>query len=741
MKLKRLLTAALSAVMALSVCALPAMAAGTTSTSTFNPSITKGTLTISKYEQTDADKTKTDANEKKGKPLDGVEFTIYQLATVKQVQNAKGSIELVYEPLTSVISDNDFKNAQEDVKSGKIDSKLLYESIKTKITPEVKTALKNANHMYTKVTGSAGTAGEAKFENLPLGIYMVEETKAPSQILSYTANFIVSIPMMNDDNETWNYNVVAEPKNVPTYGGVKLVKTGRVAGAPDDGTGLEGVLFRLDIEGTDGKWTPVDLDAKKVTFGIDGGTSAQESGKPETNGYIKTGTNGVINITGGLAPATYRFVELEAVNGYIADAATAHEFEVYYDSTDKQLCIKENNAKVDAVKVINERPDLEKKITKRDSSTSATHDADYGIGDKVPYTLTIKVPNTIDKLNTFKITDTVKAEQLIYSDDFKVSVTKKGGTVETLSDQYYNMTLTNNDDSTVTGTRSVEFDFRSTATGKTLLGAGYEDAVIKIEYTAKLLNGAAIGNAGNINNAKLTYSNKTNVDADGKPTNPENNESNDAGVVYTFQTGIKKVDQNNKPLNDVKFDLYKKVEEADKKTTGNSGIIFNGETKVYVDAATVKALNLSSDPSEKWVKITTVVSGAEDSDPTNNPTGEAIVKGLPNGTYKFVETETLNGYNLLKDPVDATLSIDYAAKWIENSVYDTNGKLVKRTYSTTEKAFDDVNMKIYTVVNRKGFNLPVTGGFGTLLFSGIGVLLVLAGVSVLFSLKKKNKRA
>ena len=46
-----------------------------------------------------------------------------------------------------------------------------------------------------------------------------------------------------------------------------------------------------------------------------------------------------------------------------------------------------------------------------------------------------------------------------------------------------------------------------------------------------------------------------------------------------------------------------------------------------------------------------------------------------------------------------------------------------------------------TIINRKGFNLPTTGGFGTLLFSGIGVLLVLAGVSVLFSLKKKNNRA
>ena len=47
--------------------------------------------------------------------------------------------------------------------------------------------------------------------------------------------------------------------------------------------------------------------------------------------------------------------------------------------------------------------------------------------------------------------------------------------------------------------------------------------------------------------------------------------------------------------------------------------------------------------------------------------------------------------------------------------------------------------KSITVINRKGFDLPVTGGFGTLLFSGIGVLLVVAGVGVLLSLKKKNR--
>lgn len=734
MKLKRLLTAALSAVMALSVCALPAMAAGTTSTSTFDPSITKGTLTISKYEQTDADKTKTDANEKKGKLLDGVEFTVYKLADIKQVDG-----KLVYAPvaaLNRVLSDEDFNDATAE---GSIDSEKLYKTISQKLSdvhfdmstlsPESKTTGKDS---------SVGT-GKVKFE-LDLGIYMVAETKAPSQILTKSANFIVSIPMtvkQDDGTYVWNYDVEAEPKNAPTYGGVTLIKTGRVAGDTDNGTGLSGVLFRLDIKNGEA-WDAVDLS--KVT--IEKGKSVQTvnaAGAIDKKGQIETADDGYINITNGLAPATYRFVELEAVNGYIANVAKAHKFLLENDAATGKLVVKVDSNDVSSIEVINERPDLEKNITKRDNSTSATHDADYGIGDKVPYTLTIKVPNTIDKLNTFKVTDTVNAEQLIYSDDFKVSVTKKDGTETPLNETYYNKKLTNNNDSAAVGERSVEFDFRSTATGKIALDAGYADAVIKIEYTAKLLDGAAVGNAGNINNAKLTYSNKTNVDADDKPTIPKDNESNDAGVVYTFQTGIKKVDQNKNPLNGVKFDLYKKVESTDEVSADGKGITFNGVTKEYVDAATVKALNLSDNDSEKWVKITEVTSSGEDPD-TSKPKGEAIVKGLPNGTYKFVETETLKGYNLLKDPVDATLSIDYAAKWTEKSVYE-DGKLVKRTYDTTNEAFDNAAMKTYTVVNRKGFNLPVTGGFGTLLFSGIGVLLVLAGVSVLFSLKKKNKRA
>ena len=42
------------------------------------------------------------------------------------------------------------------------------------------------------------------------------------------------------------------------------------------------------------------------------------------------------------------------------------------------------------------------------------------------------------------------------------------------------------------------------------------------------------------------------------------------------------------------------------------------------------------------------------------------------------------------------------------------------------------------IINRKGFDLPTTGGFGTLLFSAIGALLVVGGVGVLMSTKKKK---
>lgn len=722
MKLKRLFTAILSAALALSLCAMPAMAEGASNKSTFDPSITSGTLTIHKYEQT----SEQAGTNSKGTPLDGVEFTVYKLADIAQENN-----KLVYKPvaaLNGTLADADFNN--DATATGAIDSRALYATIQQKLTDKNFNLNDLAHTSQTTGTSTTLGAGTVKFTNLDLGIYMVAETNAPSQILTKSANFIVSIPMtekQTDGTYTWNYDVVAEPKNVPIYGGVTLIKTGRVAGQ-SVGTGISGVLFRLDIK-NGAAWEPVDLD--KVTIAT--GTKVQTSSTTSivNKGQIKTAADGHINITTGLAPATYRFVELEAVDGYIADTTKATEFEVYNDNSQLKVRMDSNND-VSSINITNERPDLEKNIVKRDGSLSANHDADYGIGDKVPYTLTVKVPDTIAFLNVFKITDEVKAAELYYNKDFVLTYKDDAGNTQKLDAKYYEITYTNNDDKeTTTGTRTFTINFKPAGTGKGLKDA-FKDKTITINYTAELLPGAKITNEGNINSAKLSYSNKTNKTVDGGNTpDISTNEIQDAGVVYTFQTGIHKVDENNTPLSGVTFDLYKMCDSNDQRymqDTNQVGIVLNGENLPYI----TDAAKLGLDNHEKWVKVGTL---------TSNDEGKDTIKGLVEGTYKLVETKTNEGYNLLKKPVDATLTVSYKENWTTTDSY-ADGKLVKRTFNTNGTAFDNsAASPEIKVVNRKGFTLPVTGGFGTLLFSGIGVLLVLAGVGVLFSLKKKSNRA
>lgn len=129
---------------------------------------------------------------------------------------------------------------------------------------------------------------------------------------------------------------------------------------------------------------------------------------------------------------------------------------------------------------------------------------------------------------------------------------------------------------------------------------------------------------------------------------------------------------------------------------------------------------------------------------TTDAKGEVGKDGLANGTYYLVETETQTGYNLLSGPVKVELKITYTATWTEKNTYDNEGHLIHHDVSSLEEKFagsdgENLGYKTQTIINRKGFKLPTTGGFGTLLFSGIGVLLVVAGVGVLLSLKKKNR--
>lgn len=736
MKLKRFLTGVLSAVMALSVCALPAAAAESQVTFDVNKKV--GSLTITKLEQT---QTQSEAGTGEGSPLAGVTFTAYKIATISQSYEG-GKATLAYDLNATLkgkgLDDSIFNgnSGMIDIKTGLIDSKSLYEEINktfSKLTNDEKAAMKQGKPQTTDKTGVAS------FTELPLGIYMIEETAAPSQILTRTANFVVSIPMVQttDNGQEWVYDVQAKPKNVATYGGVSLVKTGTTAGNREDAVAVPNVLFRLDKETSNGVWEAVDLnDAIKVTAG-----KKSQTDDATTKGYLTTSDVGTITIESGLAPGKYRFVEISASNGYVANTdENVNIFTVEKDSAGK-LVTKVGDKQVESVSVTNEKPDLDKNVADQKGGTT-NNGADYAIGDAVPYTLTIHVPANIAKMATFKVVDTVKASQQEYNrDSFKV--TYNGGTdgadIDIPADKYAAAVITTD---TTNDVSSFTIDFKPKgADGKVGgLGDDFAGKAITITYTTTLKDGAVTDKSGNINKAQLSYSNKTDIGADGKeipnPGNPY--EIHDESVVYTFQTGIYKVNESNTAMQGVTFALYKEVNTATDKEitwTGDDrnekkGITFAGKNTEYASDDEVKAAGLNT--AKKWIKVYEKESGED---------GKITYKGLPNGVYKWVETKTQTGYNLLKEPVDATLNVNYQAEWTVGTSYSEDGTLIKRTYNEATTTYDsDAAVKSYTVVNRRGFQLPVTGGFGTLLFSGIGVLLVLAGVAVLFSMKKKNDR-
>lgn len=695
MKLKRLFAAVLSTALALSLCAMPAMAAegGTTAGTPLADGMPvwdttqKGSITIHKFEYNPSSGAPSqqgtgaegEAAPSGAKPLGGVTFEIYKVQNEEWLKAYYGG--------QAAATGQDFSN---------IDASNYYSTNSTTGAITV-----NGSKIDTVTTAASGTdIGVAKKDGLALGLYLVVETSAPDKVTSPAAPFLVSVPMTRIADTTttnkltdWIYDVHVYPKNSTTYGQVTIEKKGYTGGGT--GVALEGVQFKLQKQnGAD--WTDI---------------TANDSNGSTYN--LTTDINGKITIA-GLSQGNYRIFEDaysgdSANKGYILDAEY-HNFTVQKDG---QIKVGENIATpIATIQVANHRPDMKKEVY---NGTGWTQNAPYGVGDTVPYKITIEVPQNIDKLSTFTVTDTPTGLK-----DNVGSIKIKDGTTA----------LTSGTDYTVAaeGTDGFKIDFILTSnTVKACAGH-----TVTITYNAVVKDTAVVGGNGNSNNAKLTYTNKINSDnTPGTTTNT----IEDSAVMYSF--GIKVVktaEDGNTPLLGVVFDLYREAK--------------TGETSI-VDAETVKKAGLDSTKSWILVKsgLTTNASGIIDTSDSNNATN--YTHGLANGDYYLVETKTVDGYNLLTKPVEVKLDVTATTTWQKTNVYDASGNLVKHgtvtktTFTHTSNNGDTTKteLAVAKVINRKGFTLPVTGGFGTLLFSGIGVLLVLAGVGVLFSLKKKSNRA
>lgn len=711
MKLKRLFTAVLSAALALSLCAMPAMAADGSTTTPNTSTINKGQLgSITIYKRAlDSGVTPGDAGDGEamtGKPqgtaLKDTGFTLYRVMDTDAL--------LAYYNVNPTDKQVEVEDYFTDYTKDKTAAGLK-EKYKTPYREQVFT---NAQ-------------GVAQFTELDVGMYLVIETQAPQAVTVPAEPFLVSIPMTrigdtaegeaSQNQKQWLYDVTVYPKNSIAKGTVKLVKLGKQG---DKTTKLADVQFTLYRKSdTKDEYTPVQTADPLVTDAngeialkdlTKGRYYLQETGYTANNdkGYILNTTGKFyfdINEKGKPAAVT------DAIDGKVDDGSFAI------------------NTSNNTLTVTNYKPDIEKTVTTRDDKKA--HQADYGVKDAVPYTLTIDVPENVASLKTFKVTDTTVASQLVQKEDSVViSAKNKDGGDATPAKSTYTITVKPDADNSV-----MTVDFTPSALADAAGGK------ITITYTATVQDTAIVAGKGNVNTAKIVYSRTTNLTTEETGGNKPY-EITDNGVVYTFDLNIHKTGEGGaegkKNLKGVTFDLYKKVEnyelDAGKVATTIKGTKYD-DSNLCADAV---KLGLATNDTEKWIKIK-VDTLQTDAD------GNASVKGLPSGTYKLVETKTVDGYNLLSKPVDAKLNLAYSEAWQTTTTY-TDGNLTKSTIKTPTYTRDkatvaDPNNEKVEIVNRAGFTLPVTGGFGTLLFSGIGVLLVLAGVGVLFSLKKKSNRA
>ncbi|KAA8821153.1 SpaH/EbpB family LPXTG-anchored major pilin [Bifidobacterium vespertilionis] len=356
-------------------------------------------------------------------------------------------------------------------------------------------------------------------------------------------------------------------------------------------------------------------------------------------------------------------------------------------------------------------PTVEKKVW--DTNDSATDDkdanddkwsdsADHDINDTVKFQLTGSLPSNYDAYTTYAytFTDTLSKGLTLDQNNIKVYAVQGAGDAQTRTEiKKLDAASTDKDGYTVatanyTGTGdkyeggnvlTINFaDLKQAAAasdGETL--AIDRDTKIVVEYNATLNANAVIGSAGNPNKVDLTFSNNPNGEGEGKT--PE-----DVVTVFTFKIVANKVDENNQALEGAGFTLYK----------------FNKNENKYEAVG------------DEITGVTTF-----------------NFSGLDAGQYKLEETTTPAGYNTWEG-LEFKIVAEHDATADDPQLTtlkftDLNGKEI------TDFTVDTNKDASITVVNKKGSNLPETGGIGTTILYVAGAVCV-AAAGLWFGLRRRN---
>ena len=515
------------------------------------------------------------------------------------------------------------------------------------------TTVKNTLEAFIRNGGTAmaptNESGKTVARDLPVGLYLLVETKVPEMVTSTTNPFFVSMPMTtvtgNDNSASqnggaaWNYNVVVYPKQetgIPT-----LEKTVREAKAD---------------------------------------TGKNEGSASITDGFAHTAT--------GSAGDTMEY-QIVSTLPTITSQATALSTYNFYDTLCKGL----------------------------------TYSKDAGV--------------TIEFFTDAACTDKAASWN---KDSGKFSVT--------YSEDGRHMTV----DIAKAGLDEIN---GATANKNGKLYTGYSNYTIRVTYSAVINANKTFvyGEKGNENTVILTW----------KRTSGDYYDTLiDDCHVFSFGLDLTKLFSDVDAETAAETKLYDSVKFKIQNKTDGTWIIAkrNDEEGVYYVTG-------HTDKEADATVFTPVTMGKS--------CGHIIVKGLEEDTYTITETQTANGYTLLKNAITVTISIkentsntcnvyakDVLGVLQNDPHYAFDGgedlklanipqRALSHNYPTASASVDknDVTMLEdsgsanaevpLTVKNTKGFDLPKTGDHGTWMYSIGGVfLMAVAASAMFFALRKKG---
>ena len=412
----------------------------------------------------------------------------------------------------------------------------------------------------------------------------------------------------------------------------------------------------------------------------------------------KKAADGAVNIT-GLTMGNY-LVLVE--NGMKVYSPSAVNLVPVWDETD-QAWEMSTPAEVDLK--------FEEVSVRKTAETAGDQDLTASIGDTVNYTITADVPGypaaTLEGNKTFNIYDTLQAGLTLVAGSIQVTGYVGGAegtptdlTAENAADSYYTLTTTDAVDLDGTGVSfSLVFNYDNLKDGNNV-----KFDTIQVTYSAVVDKDALVldGNTdtGNLGNtAKLSYSN-----------NPYGAEKSYKDVtadakVYTYGIKITKVDSDDDRILLPGAEFTVSLSE-----NGSNPISFvNTGDGTYRRAETAET------------GVTTVTVGSAD-----DAQGKLTLSGLDAGTYYLTETKAPDGYNKPGSPVEITITDKEPNGIVDDGADGADG------------ADGYVEQR---VKNSDGFQLPTTGGIGTVLFTAGGVLLMGLGVIVLVFVSLRRRRS